>query len=132
VSISVFGLFHPRELVVTAPAGYALVLRADEQSVVLENSGVSSATVRIDGSDLVVSSGKRQLHATRVNVAGRGNESADFILEIPGKIQRQYHGTLEIRPASADLLSLVTLDLETAAASAVTGESSPDAPLEAL
>jgi stage II sporulation protein D len=128
----VFGLFHPRELVVTAPAGHALILQAGEQSFVLEDAGISSATVRIEGFDLVVSSGKRQLHATGVTVAGRGNEDADFILEIPSKIQRQYHGTLEIRPASADLLSLVTLDLETAVASVVTGESSPDAPLEAL
>jgi peptidoglycan hydrolase-like amidase len=132
VSVSVFGLFHPRELVVTAPAGHALILQAGEQSLVLENAGISSATVRIEGFDLVVSSGKRQLRATKVTVAGRGNEDADFILEIPSKIKRQYHGTLEIRPASADLLSLVTLDLETAVASVVAGESSPHAPLEAL
>jgi stage II sporulation protein D len=100
--------------------------------MVLENSGVSSATVRIDGSNLVVSSGRLELHATKVTVAGRGNEFADFIFEIPGKIKRQYHGTLGITPSSGDLLSVVTLDLETAVASVVAAESAPDTPLEAL
>jgi peptidoglycan hydrolase-like amidase len=131
VSISVFGLFHPREFVVTAPAGHALILHARGQRVVLENSGVSSATVRIDGSDLIVSAGREELRSTRVAVSGR-NESADFILEIPSKIKRQYHGTLEIRPAAGNLISMVTLDLETAVASVVAAESAPDAPLEAL
>jgi peptidoglycan hydrolase-like amidase len=132
VSISVFGLFHPRELVVAAPAGHALILQAGEQRFVLENSGISSATVRIDGSDLIISAGRHELRSTKVAVAGRGNESTDFTLEIPGKIQRQYHGMLEITPASAKLLSVVTLDLETAVASVVAAESAPDTPLEAL
>ena len=132
VSVSLFGLFHARKFVVTAPAGHALILHADEQSVVLENSGVSSATVRIDGSDLVVSAGRQELRSTKVAVAGRGNEPGDFILEIPSKIRRQYHGTLEIKPASGNLLSVVTLDLETAVASVVDAESAPDTPIEAL
>lgn len=116
----------------TAPAGHALILQTGEQTVVLEYSGVSSATVRLDGSDLAVSSGRRELHATKVTVAGRGNESADFILEIPSKMKRQYHGTLDITPSSGNLLSVVTLELETAVASAVAAESASDTPLEAL
>jgi stage II sporulation protein D len=132
VSISVFGLFHPREFVVTAPAGHALILHAGGQRVVLENSGVSSATVRIDGSDLIVSAGREELRSTKVVVSGRRNESADFILEIPGKIQREYRGTLEIRPAAGNLISVVALDLETAVVSVVSAESAPDTPLEAL
>lgn len=127
-----FGLFHPREFVVTAPAGHALILHAGKQSLVLENAGLSSATLRLDGSDLIVSAGRQELHSTKVAVTGRGNESADFILEVPGKIQRQYRGTLEIRPASGNLLAVVTLDLETAVASVVAAESAPDTPLEAL
>ena len=132
VTVSVLGLFHPRELVVSAPAARALVLQAGDQSVVLENPGVSSANVRMDGSDVIISAGSRELRSNRVTVAGRRNESEDFILEVPGKIRRQYHGTLELRPSSAGLLSVVTLDLETAVASVVAAENSPDAPLEAL
>ena len=132
VRVSVLGLFHPREFVVSAPAGRALILQAGEQSVVLENSGVSAATVQIQGSDLVVSAGRRELRSTKVTVAGRRNESEDFILEIPAKIKRRYHGMLEIRPSSVNLLSVVTLDLETAVASVVAAESASDTPLEAL
>jgi stage II sporulation protein D (peptidoglycan lytic transglycosylase) len=132
VTVSVLGLFHPREFVVSAPAGHALILQAGEQNVVLESSGISSATVRIDGSNLVMSSGRRDLRSTKVTFAGRGNESEDFILEIPSKIKRQYQGTLEIRPASGILVSVVTLDLETAVASVVAAESAPDTPVEAV
>jgi stage II sporulation protein D len=132
VRVSVMGLFHPREIVIRSSAGHALILQAGEQRVVLEDSAVASATVRIDGSDLVVSSGRLALRSIKVTVAGRGNEAEDFILEIPSKIKRQYHGTLEITPSSGNLVSVVTLDLETAVASVVGAESAPDTPLEAL
>jgi len=132
VRVSVMGLFHPREFIVRSSAGHALILQAGEQRVVLEDSAVASATVRIDGSDLVVSSGRLELRSIKVTVAGRGNEAEDFILEIPSKIKRQYHGTLEITPSSGNLVSVVTLDLETAVKSVIAAESAPGTPLEAL
>ena len=132
VSISVLGLFHARELVVSVPAGHALVLQAGEQRMVLEASELSSATVRIDGSDLIVSSAKQEFRAASVKVVGRANQSEDFILEIPDRIKRRYHGSLAIRASSGSLLSVVTLDLETAVASVVGAESAPDTPMEAL
>jgi SpoIID/LytB domain protein len=49
-----------------------------------------------------------------------------------GKITRHYHGTLEIKPSGGALTALVAMDLETAVASAVAAESTPDTPLEAL
>lgn len=132
VSVSVLGLFHPQELAVSAPVGRALVLQAGEQNMVLEDSELSSATLRIDGSDLIVSSAKQEFRAASVTVAGRANQSEDFILEIPSKVKRRYHGWLAIRPSAGSLLSVVTLDLETAVASAVAAESAPDTPIEAL
>lgn len=132
VSVSVLGLFHARELVVSVPVGHALVLHAGEQKMVLEDSELSSASVRIDGSDLVVSSAKEEFRAADVKIAGRTNQSEDFILEIPNKIKRRYHGSLAIRASSGSLLSVVTLDLETAVASVVGAESAPDTPIEAL
>jgi stage II sporulation protein D len=132
VSVSVMGLFRPREFVVRPSAVHALILQVGQESIVLESSGVASAAVRIDGSDVAVSSGRRELRSTKVRVAGRGNEPEDFILEIPGKIKRQYYGTLEIRRSSGSLLSVVTLDRETAVASVVAAESVPDTPIEAL
>ena len=132
VAISVLGLFHPKEFVVYATTGHALILQGGDQSIVLENSQVSSASVRIDGSDLVVTLLKEQLHAESVKVASRSHGSADFILEIPGKIKRRYYGELEIRPSEGTLLAVMNLDPETAVASVVAAEGAPDTPIEAL
>lgn len=132
VSVSLLGLFHARELVVSAPVGHALVLQAGEQNMVLEDSELSSATVRIDGSDLVVSSAKQEVRAVDVKLAGRANQPEDFFLEIPGRIKRRYRGSLAIRASSGSLLAVVTLDLEIAVASVVAAESAPGTPTEAL
>lgn len=56
----------------------------------------------------------------------------DFVLRVPGKIERRYRGGLEVRATDGELLATVTMDLETAVASAVAAESPPGAPLEAL
>jgi peptidoglycan hydrolase-like amidase len=132
VRVSVLGLFHPKEFVVTAPAGRALVLEAGKQNLILESSGISSATIRIEGSTLVITSQKQELRAANLAVAGRGKISEDFILAIPGKIERRYYGTLVVQPSFGNLLAVVTLDLETAVASVIAAESVPGTPLEAL
>lgn len=56
----------------------------------------------------------------------------DFVLSVPGKIERRYRGNLEVRAMEDELLATVTMDLEIAVASAVAAESPPGAPLEAL
>jgi stage II sporulation protein D len=132
VAISILGLFHPKELIVTAPTLRALVLEARDESLILERSQIPSATIRIEGAELVITSGKQELRAAKLIVSGRGNASEDFILQTPGKIKRWYHGTLAIQPSSGSLLAVVTLDLETAVASVVAAESAPDTPVEAL
>jgi stage II sporulation protein D len=132
VDISVLSLFHSKEFIVSVPTGHALLLQGGEQSMILESSQVPSASLRFDGSDLVVSFRKRQWHTAGVKVTGRGNGAGDFILEIPGKITRRYYGTLTIRPSSENLLAVVTLDLEAAVGSVVAAESAPDTPIEAL
>jgi len=58
--------------------------------------------------------------------------SNDFVLRVPGKIERRYRGNLEVRASGAELVATVTMDLETAVASAVAAESPPGASLEAL
>ena len=132
VRVGVLGLFHPQHLIVTAPKGQALVLRSGEQNMVLENSANQSAVATLQGSAVVVTSGTRIIRASAIQIAGRENQPVDFALEIPGKIIRPYHGTLEIKASSVDLSAIVTLDLETAVASVVAAESAPDTPLEAL
>lgn len=133
VRIGVFGLFHPRELTVSASASSALVVRAGEERFVLEKtSGVDSATVRISDRQMVVTSGSRVVRATEVTVTGRKGEPVDFVLAVPEKITRHYRGTLKIKPSAASLFAMVAMDRETAVASVVAAESAPDTPLEAL
>ena len=132
VRVGVLGLFHPRELIVTAAVGQALVVRSAEQSVVLERSGIPSATVRFADTGIVVTTGSQVLGASTIRVASRENQPVDFVLEIPGKIIRRYRGVLQVKPSSGELSVIVSLDLETAVASVVAAESAPDTPMEAL
>jgi stage II sporulation protein D len=132
VRIGVLGLFHPREFVVTATVKHALVLRSGRHSIVLERSGIPSAKVRLENSEVVVSSGSQMLHASTIHVASREAQPVEFVLEIPGKIIRRYQGVLDVKPSAGDLSAVVTLDLETAVASVVAAESTQDTPTEAL
>lgn len=133
VHIGVLGLFQPRRLAVSAPQGQALVVVAGDESIVLEpSSGVHTANVRLSGSEIILQSGTRTVHASVLTVAGRKNETADFVLAIPGKIARHYRGTLEIHGSGRHLLAVVTMDPETAVASIVAAESTTATPLEAL
>jgi peptidoglycan hydrolase-like amidase len=133
VHIGVLGLFHPIELTVSASAGSALVARAGEEQFVLEkSSGVDSVSVHIAGHLTVVTSGSHTLRATELTITGRKGEPVDFILAVPEKITRRYHGALKIKPSAGSLIAIVTMDRETAVASVVEAESTPGTPLEAL
>jgi stage II sporulation protein D len=132
VRIGVLGLFHAQEFILSVTDGQALVLRTNQQSIVLESSGIRSATARLNGSQLAITCGSQILRAPSIQVAGREDQPVDFTLEIPGKIIRHYRGLLEIKSAPTGLSAVVTLDLETAVASVVAAENSPDTPLEAL
>jgi stage II sporulation protein D len=133
IRISVLGLFHPQQLTISALAGQALVVHAGEQTVVLENSsGLDSASVRVSADGVLLMAGLRRIEAAVLTVSGRENEPVDFVLAVPGKITRRYLGTLEIKPSSGMLIAAVTMDRETAVASVVAAESTPDTPLEAL
>lgn len=133
VRIGVLGLFHPRELIVSAVEGHALVLQADGEKVILEkSSGAQSAVVRISDNGILVDAGGRSIFASTVIVTGREGGPAIFILGVPGKITRRCHGTLEIHASGESLLAILRLDRESAVASVVAAESLPDTPVEAL
>ena len=133
VRIGVLGLFHPQEFVVETIDGAALILRAGDEQVVLEkSSGPSSGSVRISDSGIALSVEARDFQANSVEVSGRNGEPADFILAIPGKIVRRYHGALELTPSEGRVLAVLTLDREAAVASIVAAEADPDTPAEAL
>jgi len=133
VHIGVFSLFLPQEFTVRAPAGSTLVLHAGDERIVLEtSSGVDSARVRFSDAGVVVTVGTRVVQASKLIVSGRKNEPVDFLLGVPQKITRRYHGTLEIKLSGGNLIAIVAMDREIAVASIVAAESTPDTPPEAL
>ena len=133
VRISVLGLFHPRQLTISPAQGQALVLCAGDERIVLERtSGMHTASVLLNGSEIVVQSGTRTVRARGFTIAGRKNEPVDFVLAVPRKIARHYRGTLEIRQFAGHLLAIVTMDREIAVASIVAAEDTSETPFEAL
>ena len=133
IHIGVLGLFHPSQFTVSASIGSALVLHAGEERIVLEkSSGVDSASIRVSGDGVAVTTGTRVVRASKLTVSGRNGEEVEFVLAIPEKITRRYRGTLQITRSDDTLIAIVTMDRETAVASVVAAESAPDAPLEAL
>lgn len=109
VRVSVFSLFHPAELTVRAGSARVTV-HTESGSVVLE--GVRNAVLR---------------WPERGSVEG----PAEFILGVPGKIERAYRGSLRIEPVGRELVAVVGLDLEDAVASVTAAELPEAVPLEA-
>ncbi len=126
---SVFGLFHPTELVVRLAAEGALLLQARQETVVLE--GARHARLRLDREDVECDIEGRIIRAPSVSVTGRG-APAEFRLEVPGKIGRRFRGTLDVSADGSSLIAAVRMNRGTATASIVAAESPPGAPLDAL
>ncbi len=126
VRIGVFGLFHPRNLVITGGPG--LLMEIAGRSVSLDRS----AQVRLSGNSMAVTAGTSSWRVQRVFLHARDGGSASFNLSVPGKIHRQYRGTLEVTLQAGELVPVVTMDQEVAVASIVAVESPSGAPLEAL
>lgn len=112
VQIGVFGLFHPAELRVRPAPGTVLTIEENGSRYTLE--GARTATFGVN---------------TRARITSR---SGEFVLSVPGKIERRFTGVLSIEPAGRALNAMVEIDLETAVASVVAAESPPGASLEAL
>jgi hypothetical protein len=129
VRIGVFGLFHPSELSLRAAPGG--VLRVDVAGAVWNLEGSGTARLRVDGAGVLCMAGHRVESAAMVRASGALGKT-EFFLGVPGKIERRFAGSLEVRVRAGILVPVVTTDLETAVASAVAAESPPGAPAEAL
>ncbi len=133
VRIGVFALFHPDQLTLKAMPAQAFMVQAGKNTFVLErSSGQDAASITSSGDDLILQVGNQMVRAPSIRAASRSGGATDFILAVPTKISRQYHGVLEVKAVSGTLVPVVEMDLETAVASAVQAESDADAPLEAL
>jgi peptidoglycan hydrolase-like amidase len=117
VRIGVFSLFRPVELRVTPWSG-SLLIAAGADRVVLE--GRQRYAIRLAGMP------------ARVQVTAADGSDTDFVLSIPGKIERRFHGTLTVQRSDNNLIAVVAMDRELAVASVVAAELPPTVPLEAL
>lgn len=142
VRIGVLGLFRPQALTLKAAPGQALLIQtkaiqtnraqADKSFVLERSSGSDTAEVTVSGGELMLRTGRQSLRISELDASSRGNGAADFVLAIPGRISRRYHGVLELKAVAGILVPVVQMELETAVASVVQAESPPDTPLEAL
>ena len=133
VRIGVLGLFRPRQLELRATLGAAIIIRAGESTFVLEpGSDRDVAQIRVSGSVMLLEVGELAVPVSEIFATSRTGGAATFVLTIPHKISRRYLGALDVRLISGVLVPVVTIDLETAVASAVQAESVPGTPLEAL
>ena len=142
VRIGVFSLFRPRELAVRpdweAGSEHAsgLTLELGGSSVSLPACAAPMVVHESHGEVLVQLAGQSQpIRGVSLRAFGPGPHAADsthFWLEAPGKLRRQFTGTLEIRTRGPMLEAIVTMPLEIAVASVVQAESPPGAAMEAL
>lgn len=133
VRIGVFGLLKPRRLTVSAVEGSALVATAGQGTLTLDpSSGRSVLNLSASGSQLFVTSPEVSAPVSRLRAGARDGRAGEFILAVPGKLQRRFFGVLHVTAAEGVLTAVVEMDLELAVASAVQAESPPGAPLEAL
>lgn len=123
VTVGVFGLFRPRELTVRPVPGQVAVLEAGAEKIVLHGA------LRLQIADCGLQIEDHGCLGGGQRVSGQAGE---FILSVPGKIERRFRGRLQVTGAGARLVAVVALDLETAVASVVAAESPPGASLEAL
>src|SRR4029077_8304319 len=109
------------------------IVQAGEKNFALERSSHTGTAERtFSGGEVACLIGNQSLRTSSFQASNRNNGAADFVLTIPGKISRRYHGVLEVKAVAGILVPVVRMDLETAVASVVQAESAPDAPLEAL
>ncbi len=112
VHISVLGSLHPVQFELQPGKGVTLIVETQGRTEVLEGE----RTMPLIGP---------------ARVAGRQGAIAHFRLGVPGGMQRDYIGRLEVRRAGIELLAIVEMDRETAVASIVDAEGAPGMPFEA-
>jgi len=111
VAICVFSLFHPVEFELQPARASVVIVKQNDHQQTLEGS----SSIKLHGA---------------ATVSGRDGAEVAFILSIPEKIRREFHGRLEVRVEAGHLVAIVKMDRENAVASIVAAES-PGAPLEA-
>ncbi len=133
VRIGVLGIFHPHQLTLSARGAEAIVVTASGQTFFLQpGSPTERLQIRASGNILLLSLAGQEIRTKELHAAGRNQDAANLVLSVPGKLERRYRGTLDVKIVDGVLLPVITMDLETAVASVVQAESLPGTPFEAL
>jgi peptidoglycan hydrolase-like amidase len=134
LEIGVLGIFHPKELTLSAAHSEAVLVTVADQSFILApNTPRDIARIKIAANTLSIEIKGQLLQAKEVRAASRNGSPVTLVLSVPEEITRQYRGSLTIIVAAGNTIQpIIALDLETAVASAVLAESAPNTPLEAL
>jgi peptidoglycan hydrolase-like amidase len=134
VNIGVLGIFHPTELLLSAgeKQQQLLVSGAGQQFFVTAGSDCGALRIRASAHGVSAKCGQKEIRAEEIQTTNRNRDAAAFVLAVPGKIKREYRGTLRVITKEGVLISIVEMDLETAVASVVGAEMTGDTPLEAL
>ena len=103
ILIAVFGLFHPQVLTVR-PASHTPVH---------------------------MELPRRQELRARIEIREDANLEGDFMLAVPGKIERRFQGALSIRKRDRELVAVLSVNLEAAVAAVVAAEMPVSYPIEA-
>ena len=127
VRIGVFGLFHSRQLTIHPHEGRPFTLTCGKNRFRIEGS--QSAQLTLAGQAVECRAGDLAALSAQASIL---NTNAGFVLEIPGKIERHYRGALTVRPAGGELQPVISMPLETAAASIVAAEAPANANAAAL
>jgi peptidoglycan hydrolase-like amidase len=132
VRIGVLGLFHPREIKLQASRSEAVVIHSAGETFVLEPGSRMAASLHVSSDELLVEFGGHVFQTAELHATARNNGVVSFLLTIPGRVTRAYCGRLDVKAAYGEVIPIITMDLETAVASAVAAESNSKAPPEAL
>lgn len=130
VRIAVFGLFHSPALVVRSGDESGLTMRTDREMCVLRGSESAQLSVS-RGSVRVVCAG-HTFQARTLRIASPSGGVADIELRIPDRMARTFHGYVDVTGDGAELVPVVSMDLETAVVSVVAAEQWEGTPIEAL
>jgi len=126
VRIGVFGLFHATTLVVRSADASGMTLHGDRETCVLR--GREAANVRLANRSVQATCDGHELSASVIRFTSRIGGVAEIELTVPDRIARTFRGTIEVTAAANELVSVVSMDVETAVASVVAAEQSPTAP----
>jgi peptidoglycan hydrolase-like amidase len=132
VRIGVFTLFRAQRLAVKPAAGRVIEVHCGSRTDQIESGRAIGFTIGGPGTIDCTIRGTMVTTESAATISARGGGPTEFLLSVPGKIERRYTGRLEITLRNGALEPVVLMNREHAIAAIVAAESPPDAAPAAL